>query len=211
MTIKEELEEIKSFFKWITSKIFGKVYDEIALYVMSMSFIMILFFDDNLISDLEYLSRTDSRFYFIYAGILIGILFSIYHAFSKKKKTVFAKGFMLHFALSLQLIVAMIALFYAINDDEVSLLFPLLNYLYIIIMYKLDDYDSLELYSVSDRNAEYFEILIATTLVGIVVLLSIFLFRFQWIETLSISILLGNQLSAATHKLGFYFLTPFNK
>lgn len=200
MTIQEEFEEIKKFFKWISKKIFGKVYDELSLYVMSISFILILVLDRNSFSDLIYLSKQDLRFYIIIPGFIYGIILSIYHVFTDRKKTSISKSWMLYFALTLQMLVAMIALSYALYDDSISIIYPMLNFFYVAIMFKLEEYESLELFHISDRNTSFVEVFFATVVVGIVVLVSTVLFRNFWIETLSITVILGNQISTLSHK-----------
>ncbi|GAB5409724.1 MAG: hypothetical protein BalsKO_20890 [Balneolaceae bacterium] len=200
MTIREELEEIKNFFKWIIRRVFGKVYDELSLFVISLSFILILILNKNSILDLLFLADKDFRIYIVVLGFIYGIFYSIYHVFTDKEKSENSKTWMLFFALTLQLLVAIIALSYTLIDDSASIIYPLLNFIYVFVMYKLQEYDSLKLFKVSDRDTSIIEVILATILVLVVVLISEFLLENIWIETLSIAILLGNQISSFAHK-----------
>lgn len=203
MTLEEELKEIKGFVKWITKKLFARVYDELTFYVMSISLMLIYLSDPRLQSDfIALVNRSeDYRLYLIIPGLIVGIFYSIYHVFTNKKKSANSKEWMLYLALTLQLLTALFGLFYSINNDDVSIWFPFFNFIYAIIIYKLEEYKSLKLFTISDRNAKLLEVLLATITVGSVILLSTFLFQLHWIETLSISILLGNQISSFTHRM----------
>lgn len=203
MTIQEEFEEIKSFLKWIFKKLFAKEFDELSFYVISISLILVYLLEPSLKSDFFKLANfsKDVRIYLVIPGLIIGIIYSVYHVFSKKKKSTNSKEWMLYLALTVQLLIAMFGLFYSNNNDEVSIWYPLLNFFYAIIIYKLEEYKYLELFHITDRNANLIEVLLATILVGTVIVLSLFVFQLHWLETLSISILLGNQISSFTHRL----------
>lgn len=199
MTENDEIEGFKKFL----IKIFGKTFDELSLYVMSISTLLLYFVDKNFRNELHnYLKYTDDlRVFMILIGMLIGIFYSLFHAFSRSKKKFSHKSWMLYFGMSLQFAVAMVALFYSLQTEHVSVVFPLLNYFSALISYYLFDYNIISEKDIKDTDATLLEVFLSTLIVGIVIIVSIYIFKVHWLETLSISILLGNQISSVTHRM----------
>ncbi|MBO6795502.1 MAG: hypothetical protein JJ895_16470 [Balneolaceae bacterium] len=110
---------------------------------------------------------------------------------------------MLNFALALNLIIGMFGLFYATRNNEISIWLPLFNVMYAAQVYNLLDTSFIEFHNVTDNNAKWFETLLATVLTFSIVTICYYILGLHWIETMSISIVVGNQISGATHKLGF--------
>lgn len=204
MTIKEELEFIKEFLK----KIFGRKFNELSLYIMGLSILLIYFIDRSFNDQLHhYLETTeDGRVFIILFFMLLGIFYSLYHAFSKAKKTDWQKTWMLYFAMTLQFFVAMIALFRSIEVKEISVLFPLLNFFSVFISYQLFDNDVINEDDIDDNNASLIEIILATLILVGAVSVSYYLIKLHWIETLSISFLIANQVSNLSHRMTSYIL-----
>lgn len=204
MTLREELEEIKGFLK----KVFGKKFNEMSLYVMGLSILLIYFIDRSFNDQFHnYLENTeDGRVFIILLFMLLGILYSLYHAFSKTKKTNWQKTWMLYFAMTLQMAIATIALIQSVEIKEISILFPLLTYIGAIISYQLYDNDVINENDVDDRDASLLEIILATVILTGVISISYYLIELHWIETLSASVILANQVSNLSHKMTSSFL-----
>lgn len=204
MTIKEEFELFKKFLK----QYFGKRFDELSLYVMGLSILVIYFVDRSFNDKLhDYLSSTeDGRVFIILFFMLLGIFYSLYHAFSKTKKTKWQKTWMLYFAMTLQLFVAIFALVRSIQVKEISILFPLLNFFYIYISYQLYDSDIINEDDIDDKDASFLEIILATIILTCVISASYYLFKLHWIETLSTAVILANQVSNLSHRMTTSFL-----
>jgi len=118
LTLQEELQEIKKFLK----KVFGRKFSELSLNIMAVSILLIYFIDISFRDQLHnYLATTDDgRIFIILFGILTGIFYSLFHAFSKKEKANIHKSWMLYFAMTLQFLVAMFALIRSITIEEIS-------------------------------------------------------------------------------------------
>ncbi len=191
----------------IIFKFIAKAYDELALYVIGISFVFVYLIDPmvkiDLISVLK--NSDDGRIYIALPLLFLGLVYSIGHVFTESEKSEFQKSSMIYFVMTLHLFMSMFGMFYALENEEVSAFFPLLNMIYAIIIYKIHD-DYIELFTVTDRNAKWFETLIATVLTFGSIAVCYYLFNLYWIETLSISIIIGNQISEVTHKLGYKLL-----
>lgn len=132
--------------------------------------------------------------------MLVGLSYSIFHAFSKKYKRKSHKSAMLYFALTLQVFVAFIAFYLSMEDESIPITYPLLNLLAAYITYMLYDSNLINENNIIDRDARLIEVLLASLIAFGVISVTILIFKLHWIEALSISIILGNQISSITHK-----------
>ena len=196
-----EFEELNAF-KKILIKVFGKNFDELSLYVMSASSLLIYLIDSSFRSDFHnYLRTTDDlRVFLILIYMLIGLSYSIFHAFSKKYKRKSHKSAMLYFALTLQAFVAFTAFYLSMENDSIPITYPLINLLAAYITYLLYDSNLINENNIIDRDARLIEVLLASLITSSVISITILLLHLHWIEALSISIILGNHISSITHK-----------
>lgn len=201
MSDREEIERFKSLLK----KLFGKNYDELALYVIGISFILLYLIDPLVHSDFSNFinNSSDLRIYLAIPILIVGLFYSIVHVFTNNQKTKFQKKLMLNFVLALNLIIGMFGLFYATRNNDISIWLPLFNFMYAAQVYNLLDISFIEFHNVTNNNAKWFETLLATVLTFYSVTICYYILGLHWIETMSISIVVGNQISGATHKLGF--------
>lgn len=185
-------------------KLFAKAYDELALYIIGISFVLLFMIDPMIQVDFtEFIKNSkDGRIYLILPVLFLGLVYSIGHVFTDSEKSESQKSLMIYFAMTLHLFMALFGMYYSLETEEVSVFFPLINLIYAFIIYKVDS-DYIELFTVTDRNAKWFETLIATVLTFGSVVVCYYLLGLYWIETMSISIIIGNQISGFTHKLGY--------
>jgi len=76
----------------------------------------------------------------------------------------------------------------------------------VYISYQLFDSNIINEDDIDDEDANLFEVIVSTIILGILVTVSYYLFHLHWIETLSISVLLANQVSNLSHRMTGSFL-----
>ena len=179
-------------------------YNELAPFLMSISFILALFTYDGLQTTLYkfFFDHFDPRKFLVLLLFFWGILFSLYHVFTKRRKTVLEKGIMLLFAVFVSAFSGIAAGIHIIKDifdiltqdtsviqvatAIILLLFPvwnILNGIWLILMF-----DSMDENNITDENATRLQVLL-----GLLILLLVFLcchtvFKLHWTLTFSICV-----------------------
>lgn len=184
------------------NRLFVHGYDELSSFVLSSSLILSYLLNQNLFDDIKNAFDTGlifSLFLFIaLAGF--GIFISFYHIFSKKVKDKVDKVILILLSVSIQSYIAFIGLKLALSDDEVSIIFPILNALSALITLLLFRQGLISHKDFSDKDVTLSVALLSFLVLSLVIIpLSLFT-KLHWVEILSISVLSGNQVSAITHK-----------
>lgn len=182
--------------------LFVRNHDELSSFVLSSSLILSYLFNQKLFDDIKNAFDTGlifSLFLFIaLAGF--GIFISFYHIFSKKVKDKVDKVILILFSISIQSYIAFIGLKLALSDDEVSIVFPILNALTAVITLLLFRQGLITHNDFSDRDVTLSETFLSLLVLSLVIIPLSFFTQLHWVEVLSISVLCGNQVSAITHK-----------
>lgn len=187
-------------------RLFVPRYDELSLYLMSLSFLLTLLADPRLRETVffAFADNFDPRYFPLYALLflfLAGLAFSIYHVFSSKKKTPGQKEAMLYFAVIINGLAGILAGARMFEDSPgLLLLFPvwnILNSLALLGMYWLRIVNE---ETISDDNTPLVDVI-----TGSVALAAIYglcrLLDLYWAFTFSICVAYATNLSSSFHRL----------
>ncbi len=164
-------------------------YDEIVLYTMSFTCLLLLF---NLLFNSQEIQLIPPREYDprLLVAILIflaGLVLSLYHAVIDRPKTSLEKSFMLFFAVTVNAFSGFMAGAYDLaNSSGWHIIFPILNMSNSIILVSMWRSRFLDESSISDYHAPRGQIILATAMVLLLYYLCHVVYNFSWIQTLSI-------------------------
>lgn len=185
------------------NRLFVHGYDELSSFVLSSSLILSYLFNQKLFDDIKNAFDTGlsfSLFLFI-ALAAFGIFISFYHIFSKKLKDKVDKVILILFSISIQSYIAFIGLKLALSDDEVSIVFPILNALSALITLWLFRQGLITHKDFSDKDVTLSETFLSLLVLSLVIIPLSHFTQLHWVEVLSISVLCGNQISGITNKV----------
>jgi len=173
-----------------TLRIFIPQYDEIVLFTMSFTCILLLltsvlthYSDIQSISPTEYDPRIIVAVFIFFAGLVL----SLYHAFFDRPKTSLQKSFMLFFAILVNAFSGFMAGGYDLAHARGWLIiFPILNMLNCVILLFMWRSGVLDESSISDQHAPRGQILLSAAMVLLLYYLCHVIYNFPWIQTLSI-------------------------
>jgi len=171
-------------------RLFIPQYDEIVLFTMSFTCIILLITgvlsysqEIQLIPPREYNPR-------IIAAIIIfiaGLILSLYHAFVDRPKTRMEKSFMLFFAVLVNAFSGFMASGYNLaNSSGWLIVFPILNMINSMVLLFMWRAGVLDESSISDQHAPRVKIMLAAVMVLILYYLCHYIYELIWIQTLSI-------------------------
>jgi len=171
-------------------RIFIPQYDEIVLFTMSFTCILLLltsiithYNDIQLISPSEYDPRIIVSVFIFIAGLAL----SLYHAFTARPKTSLQKSFMLFFAVLVNAFSGFMASGYDLAHARGWLIaFPIMNIINCVILLFMWRSGVLDESSISDQHAPSGKILLSATMVLLLYYLCHFIYNFPLIQTLSI-------------------------
>lgn len=194
-------ERFKLFLrKWVAPK-----YDEITLYAMSVSLVLIVLVDAVLSSQVVWFFRHLSHpaFLLVEYMFLGGLVFSVYHAFSESEKTETARGLMLTFAVLLQAGAGLVGALHlgSAEGGEGAWLFPawgLLNSCLLLFFYRIGVLDAS---CILEHDATPRQVLAATVGILGVVWVGYDALGYHWTVTLAMSVALASIVSRAVQWL----------
>ncbi len=195
MSNKTEITFLKR--AWQTIRIyFVPNYTESGVFLMAISFVLLLLFDADLKSWIKVTINTINNSnsdrvdqYVLVAGCLFisGLILSIFHAFSSKQKSATSKMIMLIFALGISGVSGTIASIRIINYYHgLFLVFPVFNILCSIILIYLIGFanDSM----MDDDDASKRDLFVGSVVIIATFLLCSFWFDLHWSITFSICV-----------------------
>lgn len=181
----------------IICRFFVPKYNEIAIFLMAIAFVLLVLFDLDLKTSIKsvihkaFVSHAYGRetvWAFMVAVLFIsGFILSIYHVFSSKRKSETEKTLMLVFALGISGFAGIIAGLQVINDYHgLLIVFPVLNILSSVVLLYLIGFAEHSI--ISDEDALLQELLFGSVITGIVFYFCQFRFNFHWSITFSICV-----------------------
>lgn len=192
-------------------ELFVPRYDELSLFLMSTSFLLVFFLDPELqdIARKFLVTEFDPKlfpFYALFVLFLSGVAFSLFHAFTNIRKTDAEKTAMLYFAVMVNGLSGFLAGAHLFQTAHgYIMVFPIwnvLNSLLLLLMYWVQLIDES---AITDDNAAPREIVVSGTVVFAVFLLCQFLFRLHWTMTFSVCVCYATNVNAFLRRL---FPTP---
>jgi hypothetical protein len=188
------------------ARLFVPRYDELSLFLMSLSFLLIYFTDSDIHSIAYTMFVTEFHwqnfpFYVLLLLFLSGLAFSIYHVFTSKRKTPGQKTAMLYFAVMVNALAGFMASAHMFQESPgVLIVFPLWNIVNALILLLMYWGQIVDENAISDDNASPIEV--ASGSVAVIVLyLACRFFGLYWALTFSICVSYATNFSAATQRL----------
>ena len=121
----------------------------------------------------------------------IGFLLTIYHAFSRRRKSGLEKFFIISYILILNFYITVESIYYIIKSANYYLaILPFLNLIYLLILLELWDENlpkdiRIDDRSISNKNASKIEIFIGFIIVSLIVFFSNNILTYHWSISLS--------------------------
>lgn len=176
-------------------------YDELSLFLMSFSFLLVFFLDPelNAIAYKFLITEFEPKLFSFYAVFLLfisGAAFSFYHVFTTARKKGLEKTAMLYFAIMANGLTGFLAGAQLLQTSHGYLaVFPawnILNSLLLLLMYRFLLIDET---AITDDNAKPYQVVAGGIVVLVVFLICQFVFRFHWTITFSVCVCYATNLS----------------
>lgn len=174
------------------AKIFIPTFNELTIFCMSYTVIFLFLVNEGFKQELSdlFIHPSDPRSFILPAMLTIGIILSLYHVFTKRKKKWFEKLFMLLFVVLMNFIAGWYGFFYALfhNSNTIPIIFPAWNFIYGSYLLALTRSGILKIDSVADENAPFYLVIISLILLSIIIIICQLHFQLYWAFTFSISL-----------------------
>lgn len=188
-------------------KWFAPSYDEVTLFVMGVSALLLFTIDPvmrgQVTAALELLQ--DPRLIWISLSFLIGLLLAIFHAFTDRDKSNFERRIILLFAINLHVITAFEAMIRHVGTEPENHLFPLLNFFYALFLLALWRENVIDESCIDDDQASRLQIGIALVITYATLLVGYHLLKYHWTVTLSMTIALASTIGRGIDYMVFLF------
>lgn len=189
---------------------FLPVFSELSLFMMSVSFLLVFFFSETLLSGFfEFLHSPGDRPRVAILLLLFtaGLVLSLYHVFAEREKTITEKYAMLFFAVMANGICGIFASLYVIDKSAdahpVFLVLPTWNMIncgVLLISFRMGELTDR---NISDEKASRFEVLSGIVVIVGIFVVCRFVFKLYWAITFSICVIystsFGDALGALLH------------
>ncbi len=189
----------------ILKELFIPDYDELALFSMSLSCFLLLVSNNPPSSwDLNGLFHgkdwfVSSLFVFLFVG---GMFLCLFHAFSKRQKTLIEKKMMLIFAIFLSASSGIFDGIYILTLKAVWITpFPVLNIISGAILLIGLRADIITEKNIGDENASLSHVAVSTVIIGLVFFVCQYGFKLNWVITYSICIAWATTFNKTTNSL----------
>ena len=168
-------------------------FNELTIFCMSYAVIVLLFINNEFRDSIFDYFIDSSRGIILLGVIVTGIIFSIYHIFSSRKKGIFEKMFMLLFVVIMNSVAGLYGFFYLVENqfnlpNNIPVVFPIWNFAYSIYLLALARGDVLDSDSVSDENVSLYLSLVSISLLSILIIFCNYYIQLYWVFTFSISL-----------------------
>jgi cation transport ATPase len=179
-------------------------YDEVTLFSMSITFVLLLMISGTMRGDLYKLLfyRFDARVVVLAVLILAGIPFSIFHAFSTRQKHLGEKAAMMLFAIFVSAGTGIYAGIHMLTTSTGWLIvFPIWNVTYGVLLLLMFRMRLIDTTCISDKDATCGQVMLGLIAVLIIVICCQFFFRLHWAITFSICIAYTTSLDKAVQSV----------
>jgi hypothetical protein len=172
----------------IIERLFIPRYNELVLFLMSISFILVFITDADLIAHThDVLIKEGIPIALIFFAL--GIIYSIYHVFTNREKTAWEKSFLLFFAVMVNGGCGIAVGFHLLDNSHglyvVLPIWNLLNAFILLVTYRSGIIGSKR---IDDDNATYFQVILGTIVVVTTFSVCHFIFELYWAITFSICV-----------------------
>lgn len=198
---------IISFMRLLRDRIKGfflPTFSELSLFMMSLSFLLVLFFSKSMRSGLfKFLTgpRSDPRIFMLLVFFGAGLALSIFHVFTEREKTNPEKYAMLFFAVVSNAVSGIFASVYILKQSSDSpgilLLLPIWNIINCILLLISFRAGLINERNISDEDATHFEVLFGFLITVVIFIVCRFVFKLYWAITFSICVIYATSFSDA--------------
>lgn len=167
-------------------------YDETSLFVMSITFVLLYLVNKTMRTDLHKLVSYDSDIRLIIIVALcfvVGMVFSVFHAFSTRQKNIGEKAAMLVFAVLVSAGTGIYAGIHMLkNSGGWLIIFPIWNIINGILLLIMFRTGAVDVDCISDRNATSAQVVMGLFSTFVVLVCCQYFFKLHWAITYSICI-----------------------
>ena len=181
-------------------------YNELALFLMSIAFVLLFFAH----SDLRASSHDilfddfDPRSYIALVVFVLGILFSLYHVFTTRQKTDLEKTAMLVFAIMVNGFSGVAAGMHMLEGSHgLLMLFPSWNVINGVLLFLMYRFHIIDESSIVDDDATHFQVVLGTIVVVTTFVVCRFVFEMYWAITFSICVAYASNVNGTVQSLFF--------
>ncbi len=177
-------------------------YTEITLFLTSLTVFLIMIIEFTMFREFFGSVLNNSDAIFIFSFPVIGFLLSIYYAFSDKKISFYAKGFMLTFVILANFIAGVSAGFHILEVERgFAIIFPFMNFISASVLLVLAHGGAINENSIMDIQAKRSEILVGSIAVIIIFFCSRHILNDYWAVTFSICLVYATNINNFMRKI----------
>ncbi|MHC4728197.1 MAG: hypothetical protein ACYS17_13330 [Planctomycetota bacterium] len=179
-------------------------YNELALFLMSIAFILVFITHADLrtASYKPLLNDFDIKIIIALVLFVLGIIFSLYHVFTTREKTDGEKAVMLFFAIFVNGFSGIAAGMHILKEAHgILILFPIWNMIngaLLLLMYRFEYIDES---SIIDDNTTMFQVIFGSLVVVSILIVCRFVFKVYWAITFSICVTYASNVSGTIQSL----------
>ena len=197
--------KIRKFKDFLHRKNLIPKYDELALFLTTLTILLLLFTDPILRKDIYVsLLKLNIVILFFLSIFIYGMYLSIYYIFTMKKMSRTVKKILLLFAILLNLFIGISAGFHELTYTKgIFIIFPIYNIISAYLLYVMFD-RSIGIITesvISDVPIRRLDTIISSFLVFLIFLLSQYIFKNYWAITFSICLVYATSIDRFIKKL----------
>lgn len=176
-------------------------YDELSLFVMSASILILLAIDETCRQELSGLLIGQPKITFASVFWAAGIVLSIYHVFTRRKKSHAEKGFMLFFAVMTNIMIGLYLGFRQLKEPGILILFPLWNLFNAFMLMLLFRLRMIKDDSIGDEDASPLETVTGAAMAILIIGVCLYALRLNWAMTFSICLVYATSVGRTTREV----------
>jgi hypothetical protein len=193
-------QERRNLFAWL----FIPRYNELALFLMSFAFVLLFFTHADLrtASFKPLFGNFNLRILLALGLFVLGIMFSLYHVFTKREKTEGEKAVMLFFAAIVSGLSGLVAGIHILKDSHgILIVFPIWNIINGALLLLLYRFEYIDESSIIDDNATTFQVISGSIVVVATSIVCRFVFKMYWAITFSICVTYASNFNGMIQSL----------
>jgi hypothetical protein len=179
-------------------------YTEISLFLISATLIL-LFITNSLFREeffSFFFSRDIGKGLIAFCGFFVGMIFSIYHTFSKRPLKESDKTFMLIFGIVANVIAGICGGFHALKSAKgIWMIFPIFNIGSSVLLVFLWRYKVIKEDAIEDIQAKKIDVVLGVIFVLLIFFISQYIFKNYWAITFSLCTFYSTNLLEASRKI----------
>lgn len=182
---------------------FNPKYSETYLFLVSIVLLLFLITKDTIQEKVIEAIQSGIDGILLMLIVAVAILYPIFHVFSKKKKSPFAKTLMLALAITINAVAGLGAGFHILFQQSslIFMVFPILNILSAWSLVFLWSEEKINEHSISDTNAKYNQVVVGVIGVLLIFVVTQIYIEMYWAITLSMCLSYASFLDTFSKKI----------